>query len=522
MLRSTCNRIVDFSGFVVQAKRATLQCSAQTFNYTGDIMTNHSPVFSIARVMRVTAMLALTLILYAPVSPAAQQPKEFPDAATVESIAAQGFVYGLPIVMHYAVTYEYSVDTKSPQYKAPFNALRNGARVFTYKDTVVITPNSDTPYSFACLDLRAEPVIITVPKDTDGRYFSVQLVDANTFNFGYIGSRTTGNGGGSYLVAGPEWKGTAPAGMRVFRSNAQFAMALFRTQLFSPADIENVLKFQTGYAVKPLSAFLGQTPPPALPMPPFPNIGQDFVKPEFFDYLAFALQFAPAGPEEVSIRAQLASIGVVAGKPFAFDALPKDTQAAVLRGLQKGADMVDASVTRPGLRVNGWKMSSPFGNREFFNGDWLMRAAGAKAGIYGNDAEEAVYPMTKTLADGSPLDGSKHKYRMTIPAGQYPPAKAFWSVTMYDGNTQLLIKNPIDRYLINSPMLPDMKKNPDGSLTILIQRDTPGKEHESNWLPAPDGPIFLVMRLYWPETEGLSVLPLGKGTWQPPKVELND
>ena len=138
MLRSTCNRIVDFSGFVVQAKRATLQCSAQTFNYTGDIMTNHSPVFSIARVMRVTAMLALTLILYAPVSPAAQQPKEFPDAATVESIAAQGFVYGLPIVMHYAVTYEYSVDTKSPQYKAPFNALRNGARVFTYKDLSLI------------------------------------------------------------------------------------------------------------------------------------------------------------------------------------------------------------------------------------------------------------------------------------------------------------------------------------------------------------------------------------------------
>ena len=130
--------------------------------------------------------------------------------------------------------------------------------------------------------------------------------------------------------------------------------------------------------------------------------------------------------------------------------------------------------------------------------------------------------MTRTSASGDPLDGSKHKYRITIPAGQYPPARAFWSVTMYDGKTQLLIKNPIDRYLINSPMLPDMKKNPDGSLTILIQRDSPGKNLESNWLPAPDGPIFLVMRLYWPETEGLSVLPLGKGTWQPPRVELND
>jgi len=479
--------------------------------------------FSVAFAARVWTAFFLALALHSPAMAAdAPQAKPFPDAATVENIAAQGYVYGLPIVMHYAVTYEYSVDTHSPQYKAPFNVIHNAAQVFTYKDTVVITPNSDTPYSFACLDLRAEPVVISVPATTDGRYFSVQLVDANTFNFGYIGSRTTGNGGGSYMVAGPGWKGAAPAGMRVFRSDAQFALALFRTQLFNPADIDNVKKFQAGYAVQTLSAFLGQKPPKALPMPAFPNIGQDFQKPEFFDYLAFALQFAPAGPEETAIRAQLASIGVVAGKHFAFDALPKDSQEALLRGIKKGEAMVDAAVNRPGIRVNGWKMSSPFGNREFFNGNWIMRAGGAKAGIYGNDAGEAVYPMTRTLADGTTLDGSRHKYRLTIPAGQYPPARAFWSVTMYDGKTQLLIKNPIDRYLINSPMLPNMRKNADGSLSILIQRDSPGKELESNWLPAPDGPIFLVMRLYWPQTEGLSVLPLGKGTWQPPRVELND
>lgn len=483
-------------------------------------MINHLPCFTTARL---AAVLALTLTLCVTgINAAAQQKTEFPDAATVESIAAQGYIYGLPIIMHYAVTYEYSVDRQSPQYKAPFNTLRNAARVFTYKDTVVITPNSDTPYSFACLDLRAEPLVISVPPDTDGRYFSVQLVDANTFNFGYIGSRTTGNSGGSYLVAGPGWKGTAPAGMRVFHSGAQFALALFRTQMFNPADIENVKKFQSGYAVKPLSAYLGQTPPPALPLPHFPNIGQNLLTPKFFDYLAFALQFAPAGPEEAAIRSKLASIGVVAGKHFAFDALPKDCQAALLRGMQKGDAQVNANIQGPGTRVNGWKMSSPFGDRQYFNGNWLIRAAGARAGIYGNDAQEAVYPMTRTMADGSPLDGSKHKYRLTIPAGQYPPAKAFWSVTMYDGNTQLLIKNPIDRYLINSPMLPNMRKNPDGSLTILIQRDSPGKADEGNWLPAPNGPIFLVMRLYWPETEGLSVLPLGKGTWQPPRVELND
>jgi hypothetical protein len=128
-------------------------------------------------------------------------------------------------------------------------------------------------------------------------------------------------------------------------------------------------------------------------------------------------------------------------------------------------------------------------------------------------------PMTKTLPDGTPLDGSKHAYSLTFAAGQYPPVNAFWSVTMYDGKTQLLIENPINRYLINSPMLPHMKKNKDGSLTIWIQKKSPGKEKESNWLPAPDGPIYLVMRLYWPKTEPPSILPPGEGTWQPPAIK---
>ena len=168
--------------------------------------------------------------------------------------------------------------------------------------------------------------------------------------------------------------------------------------------------------------------------------------------------------------------------------------------------------------MNGWHISSAFGDRAFYNSDWLLRAAAAKAGIYGNDAAEATYPMARMLADGTPLDGSKHRYTLTFAKGQLPPVNAFWSVTMYDGKTQLLIKNPINRYLINSPMLPKLKKNPDGSLTIYIQKDSPGKNKESNWLPAPNGPIYLAMRLYWPKTEAPSVLPPGEGTWQPPAL----
>lgn len=147
-----------------------------------------------------------------------------------------------------------------------------------------------------------------------------------------------------------------------------------------------------------------------------------------------------------------------------------------------------------------------------------MRAAAAKAGIYGNDAIEATYPQTRVTASGEALDGSKHNYTLTFAKDELPPVNAFWSVTMYGGKTQFLIENPINRYLINSPMLPGLKKNPDGSLTIYIQKDAPSADKKSNWLPAPDGPIYLVMRLYWPKETPPSILPAGQGTWKPPAV----
>ncbi|MBS1111386.1 MAG: hypothetical protein H6Q88_3378, partial [Anaeromyxobacteraceae bacterium] len=184
-----------------------------------------------------------------------------------------------------------------------------------------------------------------------------------------------------------------------------------------------------------------------------------------------------------------------------------------------GDKKVDEKVAAVGKRINGWNVASMFGDRAFYNGDWLLRAAAARAGIYGNDAVEAMYPVTKTDLAGEPLDGSKHNYTLTFAPGQFPPVNAFWSVTMYDGKTQLLVENPINRYLLNSPMLPSMKKGKDGSLTLYIQSKSPGKDKESNWLPAPDGPIYVVMRLYWPKTDPPSILPAGEGTWQPPPLQ---
>ena len=442
-----------------------------------------------------------------------------PGIAETKAIAEEGFIYGLPIVMNYAVMYEYAVDRNSGQFKAPFNEINNEARVFTYKDTAIITPNSDTPYSIAWMDLRAEPIVLSVPAVEKSRYYSVMLCDGNTFNYGYIGSRATGNEAGDYLVVGPDWKGETPAGIKkMFRSSTQFSVAAYRTQLFSPADMPNVVKVQAGYKVQPLSAYLKQPAPPAAPAVNFPKIDKEMVKTNFFDDLDFALQFAPPGPEEKEIRARLARIGIGAGKTFDFKDLSLEHKAEVGLGMKEGDTKVEQYLVAGQKDINGWKVGSLFGDRAFYSGDWLKRAAAAKGGIYGNDAVEATYPMTKTLANGEELDGSKHNYTLTFAKGQLPPVNAFWSVTMYDGKTQFLIENPINRYLINSPMLPNLKKIKDGSLTIYIQNKSPGKDKESNWLPAPNDLIYLVMRLYWPKTTPPSILPPGEGTWKPPAI----
>jgi hypothetical protein len=442
-----------------------------------------------------------------------------PGIAETKAIAEAGFIYGLPIVMNYAVMYEYALDKNSSQFKAPFNQIYNETRVSTYQDTAIVTPNSDTPYSLLWLDLRAEPIVLSVPAVDKKRYYSVQLTDGNTFNYGYIGSRATGNDAGDYLVVGPNWKGETPPGIKqVFRSSTDFSIVIYRTQLFEPKDMPNVEKVQAGYKGQALSAFLKQPAPPAAPAIDFPKIDKELVKINFFDYLDFALQFAPPGPEEEAIRAKLASIGIGPGKKFNFKDLSLEHKAAILLAMKEGDTKVEKFVEAGQKDINGWRVGSLFGDRAFFSGDWLKRAAAAKAGIYGNDAVEAMYPLAKTLANGDVLDGSKHKYTLSFAKDQYPPVNAFWSVTMYDGKTQLLIQNPINRYLINSPMLASMKKNKDGSLTLYVQKDSPGKDKESNWLPAPDGPIYLVMRLYWPKAEPPSILPPGEGTWQPPAL----
>ena len=455
------------------------------------------------------AMFAGLTLLLASASMAAEATPGS-EGARIQALAEEATIYGLPLVMDYAVMYSYAVDSTSRQFKAPFNQLHNEARVLTHKDTVIVTPNSDTPYSIAWLDLRAEPVVVTVPAVAKPRYYSAQFTDGNTFNYGLVSTLATGREAGHYLAVGPDWKGTVPKGIKaVFRSSTRFSLVLFRTQLFGADDIGAVKAVQAGYQVRSLSAFSGSAVPSASTAVEFPKIDKDLAKTNFFAYLDFLLQFAPPGAEEKVIRDKLATLGIGTGNFDRFKALAATYRRELALGMKAGDEKINQAIATAGERRNGWLFPKAGGGpREHYAGDWLRRAALAKAGIYAMNASEALYPMTRTLDNGELIDASKHRYTLTFAPGQLPPANAFWSLTMYDGNSQFLVDNPLQRYLISSVMLPTLRRNTDGSITLYLQHGAPDADKVSNWLPAPNGPVYLVMRLYGPHARASS------GAWR--------
>jgi len=434
--------------------------------------------------------------------------------AEARAIAKEAYIYGNPLADSYRILYGSFVDRNNPEFKAPWNQIKNISRVYTPDDREVQTPNSDTPYSWLGLDLRTEPYVLTVPPIEKGRYFSIQLIDLYTHNFGYIGTRTTGNDGGNFLIAGPNWKGSVPKGItKMIRSETELVVAVYRTQLFNPGDIENVKAIQARYKVQPLSAFLGQPPLQAAPTIDFikPLTREEITKsPKIFQQLNFVLQFCPTEPSEQELMARFAKIDIGAGKTFDWDKFSPEIQAAIGQGI---ADAW-ADFAKLKKRVEAGEIGSGdvFGTREHLKNNYLFRMAGAVLGIWGNSAQEAIYPTYLVDADGQKLDGA-HRYTLRFAPGQLPPVNSFWSLTMYELPASLLVANPINRYLLNSPMLPDFVRDPDGGITFYIQHDSPGKAKEPNWLPAPEGPFSVVMRLYWPKPDALD------GTWKQPPLK---
>jgi len=435
-----------------------------------------------------------------------------PDEA--RAIAKETYIYGFPLVDNYRVEYSYFVDRRNPEFKAPWNQITNIPRVFTPADIAVQTPNSDTPYSWLGLDLRAEPIVLTLPPIEKERYISVQFIDAYTFNFAYVGTRTTGNGGGSFLVAGPSWKGQTPTGVKgVIRSETEFILVVYRTQLFNPRDIDNVKKIQAGYKVQTLSAFLNTAAPKPAPV-------IEFIKPlspetqktslEFFNVLNFVLQFCPTDSTEAALMKRFARIGVGAGRIFNSSTFSPELKSAIEQGIAEA--WADFGGLRKQLETGKVLSGDVFGTREYLKNNYLYRMGAAVMGIYGNSKMEAMYPVYGLDSDGEKLNGA-NLYTLHFVPGQLPPVNAFWSLTLYKLPESLLVANPINRYLINSPMLPQLKKDSDGGVTLYIQNESPNKENESNWLPAPKGPFTMYMRLYWPKEEAL------EGRWKAPTLK---
>jgi len=443
-------------------------------------------------------MSAAALVL--PVAPAFA-------ADDAKALTEEAYVYLYPLVKNYLTLYQYAVEEGGPQYKGPFNALTSVDRVYTPADTAIITPNSDTPYSFVVMDLRSEPLVITMPAIDADRYYSMQIIDLYTHNVDYLGTRVDGNEGGDFLITGPGWKGERPAGIkRVIELPTWLGFGLFRTQLFAPDDIENVKKVQAGYKAQGLSAYTDSAAPAPAPAVDWLAINDEKVVTDFWPLSAFLLQFAPPLPWEGKLRESFGALGLTSGAPWP----PQDfTLAGPMREMVSSGQEAIFKASQ-----NLADSSKIFGTPEEMKGRYMDRAMAALGGIYGNSAKEALYVMYARDANGDLVDASKHNYVVRLDANALPPVDAFWSMTMYNLPQQLLVDNSIDRYLINSAMLDSLKVNEKQEIVLYLQHESPGPELEPNWLPAPNGPFYGIMRLYLPKPEGLD------GRWKRPAIEI--
>lgn len=462
--------------------------------------------------LKLFVTLVAALVISALALASCTQTNITPDEA--RAIAKEAYIYGFPFVEGYKTLYKQALDEGGSDFKASLNQIGHARSVATPKDTWVVTPNSDTPYSFSWMDLRAEPVVITMPKIEKERYYSAQLIDLQTFNFAYLGTRAFGNEGGDFLIAGPRWKGKKPAGIKaVIMSETELVYALFRTQLFNAGDIKNVNKIQDGIQVRMLSAYLGTSVPAAAPVVSWPELSENMTEnSKLFSYLNFLLQFSPTHASETELMTRFAKLGIGAGKSFDADKLSSNVEQAVKAGI---ADVWKEDFPALMQLLNTGKLSSGdlFGNREFLKNNYVYRFFGAKLGLYGNSREEAFYPTYFVDSQNNKPDASKNAYELRFEKGQLPPSAAFWSLTMYDGKSQLLVDNPINRYLLNSTMLNSFRYGDDGSLTLYLSKDSPGADKEANWLPAPNGPFYCILRIYIPKPDVFN------GTWKQPLMQ---
>ncbi len=449
--------------------------------------------------MMVVALIALS---------SCNQKKETLTPEQAKQIAEEAYIYAFPMIDHYKMMFALAMYEESGAYEAPFNILVNKSTLLGPEYTTIVRPNNDTFYSIVWLNLTGEPMVLKVPAIVGNRYYSFQIIDKYTYNIDYVGTRATGFEAGAYLFVGPDWEGETPEGInKVIKSEGNYLVALGRTQVFGPDDVDNTKAVLAAYQLESLSEFLGTESTAQAIAPAIPPYNPEKAKGiEFISYLNALMADGSIHESEKALFEKFAKIGIAPGKAFDPSTMDPTIVNAINEGIASAEEKIKTESTKLGEQKNGWQLiSGAFGTRKAMQGKYLTRAAAAWFGLWGNDLEEAFYLEASVDGMGDALDCSKHSYVLHFDKNEIPSVKAFWSLSMYKLPEQLFIENEINRYVISSAT-EGLKYNEDGSLDVYIQKENPGEDKVSNWLPAHDGPFSLQARLYWPNPENLDPL----------------
>ena len=427
-----------------------------------------------------------------------------------QSIAVDAYVYFYPLLSMDVSRKQFTNGTSD--FKSPMNTFMNVPAYPPADFKGVVRSNFDTLYSASWLDMTKEPVVISAP-DTDGRYYLLPMLDMWTDVFASPGWRTTGTKAGNFLVTPPGWTGTVPNGMTRINAPTPYVWLIGRTKTDGPSDYEAVRKIQSGYKVTLLSEYgkapkpLEFKPDPSVDMKTPPKVQVDTMSAgKYFAYAAELLKQHPPHITDEPILARMKKIGIEVGKSFDISKLDPAVQKALESAPQAGQKLMLWKLPTLARVVNGWSMNTDtvgvYGNY------YLKRAILSQQGLGANVVEDAVYPLNLGDETGKPLEGA-NKYTITFDKGAAPPVNAFWSITLYD-QEGFQVGNVLNRFAVSSWM--PFKYNADGSLDLYFQNESPGKDLEANWLPAPKGLFNLTMRLYAPKSDALT------GRWNPPAV----
>ncbi|AZO83597.1 hypothetical protein BOO88_11080 [Stutzerimonas stutzeri] len=457
--------------------------------------------------------VALT-VAAAAIFPLVSQAQPKITAEEAHAIGVDAYIYFYPLLSMDITRKQFTNIEPGKEFgKGPMNMFVSVPQYPPADFKGVVRSNFDTLYSIAWLDLSKEPLVIAAP-NTDGRFYLLPMLDMWTDVFASPGWRTTGTEAGQFLVTPPGWTGTVPAGMSHLPAPTPFVWVIGRTKTDGAEDYAAVHKIQAGYTVTPLSR-LGKEPEavtvkvdPAVDMKTPPKIQVDSMSAaDYFTYAAELLKVNPPHSTDQPMLAQIKRLGIEVGKSFNMDALDPQIQAALQKVPKDAQALMTWKVPTLAREVNGWSMNTD--TMGVYGNYYLKRAIVTQVGLGANLPEDAIYPLNIGDSNGKPLDGA-NKYVLHFSKGETPPVNAFWSITLYDPQG-FQVGNSLNRFAVSSWM--PFKHNADGSLDLYFQNESPGKDLEANWLPAPKGSFNLTMRLYGPKAEALN------GQWNPPAIK---